>query len=129
MRRVMVYFEHGLGEIALARSLDCAVTEDKGHAERSVAGTKVHDGSLFEFQAKGPAAFWRALPLLASGALFPDQPIHQLLSNFSAGTESLGDFCRRGFFGFVNKRVRSHRIIPDKQTAVIRGRDGVVERG
>jgi hypothetical protein len=68
MRCVMVYFEHGLGEIALARSLDCAVTADKGHAERSVAGTKVHDGSLFEFQAKGPAAFWRAFPLLESGA-------------------------------------------------------------
>jgi hypothetical protein len=30
----MDYFEHGLGEIALARSLDCTVTKDKGHAER-----------------------------------------------------------------------------------------------
>jgi hypothetical protein len=43
MRRVMDYFADGLGEIALPRTLDCPVSEDKGHAERSVAGRKVHD--------------------------------------------------------------------------------------
>lgn len=98
MRRVMDYFEHGLGEIALARSLDCTVTEDKGHAERSVAGRKVHDGSLLEFQAKGPAVFWRnALSLLASEALFPGQPIHQLLSNFSKRPRALVISAHEGF--------------------------------
>jgi len=39
MRRVMDYFEHGLGEIALAHSLDCTVTEDTGPSWVSGEGT------------------------------------------------------------------------------------------
>ena len=83
MWRVVDYFEHGLGEITLPRGLDRAVTEDEGHAEASIARREMHDGSFLEFQAKGPAVFWRnALPLLESDALFLGQPIHATASKF-----------------------------------------------
>ena len=90
----------------------------------------MRDGSLLQFEPKGPAVLWRnGLPLLESRALFVGQPIHELPASFCTGTEGLGDFFLCGLSGFADERVRSHRIILEKQTAVIRGRDGAVARG
>jgi len=127
MRCVMVYFEHGLGEIALARSLGCAVTEDKGTRKDPSQGQRCTMVRFLSFRRRDLPYF--GVHFHSSRAALVHGPANPpTASKFQHWDRKLGDFCRRGFFGFANK-PSGHRIIPEKQTGVIRGRDDVAERG
>ena len=105
--------EQALGRIGLTGSFDCAIAENQGDAEATMAGAQVEDGALLEFEEQAPAIFWAAgLPLLAGDVVLGLQPIDELFPGFGRGSEGRGEPGCGGLSHFAKECVYGVHVLP-----------------